>query len=163
MPQRGDQRTTENSATAELFILCGLVLNSRKYLHQACLESGSICFVWDKPPLTEHAVQDCVHPTPMTIKSIIIPVTQHDTRQHRTVSYIGIQLWFNFTCQKIGINIITLVKTIGDTEHNRKHRSHFLSLSSNITQKVWSRYTNETPNSLLTSVTDVMISKKKIK
>lgn len=88
MPQReANQRTTENSATAELFILSGL--NGRKYLHQTYLESGSICFVWDKRPLTEHAVQDCVHPTPMTIKSIIIPVTQHDTRQHRTVSYIG--------------------------------------------------------------------------
>lgn len=106
MPQRGNQRTTENSATAEFCLFFfGSVLNGRKYLHQACLESGSICFEWDKRPLTEHAVQDCVHPTPMTIKSIIIPVTQHDTRQHRTVSYIGIQLWFNFTYQ-MGINII---------------------------------------------------------
>lgn len=67
--------------------------DGREYLHQACLGSGSIYFVWDKRPLIGRVVQDCVRPTHPVPFNPSFQWRQHNTRQHKHVSYIDVQCW----------------------------------------------------------------------
>lgn len=62
-----------------------------EYLHQVYLGSGSIYFVWGKHPLTGHVVQDCVLPIYPVSFNPSFQWRQHNTRQHKHVSYIDIQ------------------------------------------------------------------------
>lgn len=67
--------------------------DGREYLHQACLGSGSIYFVWDKRPLIGRVVQDCVRPTHPVPFNPSFQWRQHNTRQHKHISYIDVQCW----------------------------------------------------------------------
>lgn len=71
-------------------------MKGREYLHQACLGSGSIYFVWGKCPMIGHVVQDCVRPTHPVPFNPVIPVkaAQHKTAQTRQLH----------RCTVLGIN-----------------------------------------------------------
>lgn len=62
-----------------------------EYLHQVYLGSGSIYFVWGKHPLTGRVVQDCVRPIYPVSFNPSFQWRQHNTRQHKHISYIDLQ------------------------------------------------------------------------
>lgn len=86
MPQSKGLRLLDGVFDSQLSRMKG-----REYLHQACLGSGSIYFVWGKCPMIGRVVQDCVRPTHHLIQSF--QWRQHNTRQHKHVSYIDVQCW----------------------------------------------------------------------
>lgn len=62
--------------------------DSREYLHQLHLRSGSIYFVWDKHPLIRRAVLDYVHPIHPVPFNPLFQWRQHNTSTNTSITSI---------------------------------------------------------------------------